>query len=238
MPSRTEPAHRTLVHNTSLSQTVDAANAILFAGGTLTNAERAKVTGWIAARQGVPGAYAGMFAGFPSERSKGIVTFTGERIASASARHILGEETCRLLRLLKPRDADAIGALERANRGMQERIDAAALDPRRDNPGLFCCGKCSVGFWRNLQSGGLDRHEERLHRGVAHLRSVRDGEGGWQKFPFWYTVLALSEMHTAGARAELTYSAPTLTRTAARAPSASVYAARRHVLATRVLATL
>jgi hypothetical protein len=31
----------------------------------------------------------------------------------------------------------------------------------------------------------LDRRQERLRRGVLHLRSVRDGDHGWRKFPFW-----------------------------------------------------
>jgi hypothetical protein len=227
-----------LIDRTSLSQTVNAANAVLFSGAALEKGARASLGRWIASRQGLPGAYADTFAGFPGERSKGIVTFTGERIASASARHILGEEASRLLRLLAPDDAATIAALQRADRGMQQRIDAAALDPRRDNPGLYCCGKCSIAFWRNLLSGGLDRQEERVRRGVAHLRAARDGEGGWRKFPFWYAALALSEMDFPAARAELKYAAPTIERTAERAPASSEYSKRRHTLATRVLAKL
>ena len=91
----------------------------------------------------------------------------------------------------------------------------AAEDPRNGNPGLYGCGKCSVGLWRNLLAGGLDRHEERLRRGGSHLRSVRDGEHHWRRFPFWYTVLALSEMDSTEARAELKY-APALERAADR----------------------
>ena len=66
--------------------------------------ERGQAARSIAGRQGLPGAYGGTFAGFASERSKGIVLFTGERIASASARHILGEEASRALRQLRVRD--------------------------------------------------------------------------------------------------------------------------------------
>ena len=111
----------------------------------------------------------------------------------------------------------------------------AANDPRNTNPGLFCCGKCSVGLWRNLLAGGLDRHDERLRRGASHLRSMRDGENQWRKFPFWYTVLALSEIDAAEAKAELKYAAPALERAASRAVPSAVYARRRHELAVRVL---
>src|SRR5262245_45918775 len=83
-----------LVHAESLSQTLDAVSAALFEGRALSAAERKAVAAWIAARQGLPGAYAGTFAGFSDERQRGIVVFTGERITSASARHILGEEAC------------------------------------------------------------------------------------------------------------------------------------------------
>jgi hypothetical protein len=89
--------------------------------------------------------------------------------------------------------------------------------------------------WRNLLAGGLNRREERLRCGTLHLRSVRDGERGWRKFPFWYTVLALSEMDGIDARAELKYAAPALERAASRAAPSAVYARRRHDLAARVL---
>jgi hypothetical protein len=72
-----------LITKTSLSKTLDAINAAHFEGRTLAPVERGWAARWIAGRQGLPGAYGGTFAGFPSERSKGIVLFTGERIASA-----------------------------------------------------------------------------------------------------------------------------------------------------------
>jgi hypothetical protein len=224
-----------VIIRTSLSQTVDAVNAAQFEGRAIAATERTQVARWIAARQGLPGSYGGTFAGFPSERSRGIVLFTGERIQSASARHILGEESSRALRLLRVRDGAVARALEAADHGLLQCLARAAEDVRRQNPGLFCCGKCSVGVWRNLLSGGLDRREERLRSGASHLRSVRDGEHGWRKFPFWYTVLALSEMDADEATAELKYAAPELERTAKRPEASAVYARRRQELATRTL---
>jgi hypothetical protein len=224
-----------LINKTSLSQTVDAINTAHFEGRTLEAGERGQTARWIAARQGLPGAYGGTFAGFPTERSRGIVLFTGERIKSASARHILGEEACRALRLLQVRHRDVTRALESADEGLMACLERAAEDPRRRNPGLYCCGKCSVGLWRNLLAGGLDRQEERLRYGALHLRSMRDGEKGWRTFPFWYTVLALSEMDSAEARTELKYIAPALERAASRAVPAAVYARRRQQLAVRTL---
>jgi hypothetical protein len=227
-----------LIDRTSLSKTVDAVHAAQFDGRALATTDRTLVSRWIAARQGLPGSYGGTFAGFPSERSKGIVLFTGERIASASARHILGEEASRALRQLAVRDGGVTSALAAADEGLLRCLARAAEDPRHRNPGLFCCGKCSVGLWRNLLAGGLDRCDERLQRGASHLRSVRDDEHGWRKFPFWYTVLALSEMKSAEARAELKHAAPALERTTSRHAASTVYAQRRHELAARTLKSL
>ena len=227
-----------LINRTSLSQTVDAINASDFDGRTLTAAERGLAARWIAGRQGLPGAYGGTFAGFPSERADGIVLFTGERITSASARHILGEEASRALRLLSVRDRSVTRALEAADDGLMRCLARAAEDPRKSDPGLYCCGKCSVGLWRNVLAGGLNRREERLRRGALHLRSMRDGEHGWRKFPFWYTVLALSEMDSAEARTELKYAAPALQRAASRAAPSGIHARRRQELAARALKSL
>jgi hypothetical protein len=224
-----------LINRMSLSQTVDAIHAARFEGRPTAPAERAQAARWIAGRQGLPGSYGGTFAGFPSERSSGIVLFTGERITSASARHILGEEAARALRQLRVRDSGVSRALEGADEGLTRCLARAAEGPRGSNPGLFCCGKCSVGLWRNLLAGGLDRREERLRAGAAHLQSVRDGDHGWLKFPFWYTVLALSEMDSAAAKAELKYAAPALERAASRAMPSAIYARRRHELAVRTL---
>jgi hypothetical protein len=73
-----------LINKASLSQTVDAINAAYFDGRALAAAERGQAARWIAGRQGLPGAYGDTFAGFPSERARGIVLFTGERITSVS----------------------------------------------------------------------------------------------------------------------------------------------------------
>ena len=142
-----------LINPRSLSQTVDAINAATFEGTALSVSDRRAAARWIVARQGLPGAYGDTFAGFPSEREKGIVLFTGERISSASARHILGEESSRVLRLLDVKEKAVDAALDRADAGLMKCLERSALDPRHTNPGLYCCGKCSVGLWRNLLAG-------------------------------------------------------------------------------------
>jgi hypothetical protein len=228
-----------LVHPESLSETVDAVNEALVGGVKIAAADRKRIARWVASRQGLPGAYANTFAGFEAERRDGIRLFTGERVNSASARHILGEEACRAVHQLNVRDPVVQQALERATAGLLECLARAAADPRYTNPGVYCCGKCTVGLWRHLAAGGLDRQEERLTKGIQSLRARRDGGGGWRTYPFWYTVLLLAEVDVPHAKAELRYAAPELERVAARSAArrspATPYADRRRALATRVL---
>jgi hypothetical protein len=64
---------------------------------------------------------------------------------------------------------------------------------------------------------------------------VRNGEHGWRTFPFWYTVLALSELDGNDSAEELKYAAPMLEAAVRRAVPSAVHAQRRHELAARAL---
>jgi hypothetical protein len=224
-----------LVHVDSLSDTVNAVNDAFFFGRPIPRETRRDAAGWIASRQGLPGAYGAMFAGFPAERASGIHLFTGEHVASASARHILGEESCRALLLLNSREPTTTAALDRAMRWIVERVRLAAAYSPRNNAGVFCCGKCTVGLWRNILAGGLDRPDDRLRLGLGRLREQRKANGEWRAFPFWYTVLALTEMTSGAARTELKHAARRIEAEAKRPPKATPYSARRNALARRAL---
>lgn len=221
------------IQSNSVVATVDAVNDAHYAKTPLSAADRATAARFIAGRQGLPGSYSGMFAGIGPE-AKEIRLYTGEKITSASARHILGEECCRALRLLKFKDAQVSAALLSAESGLSEALDRAERHPRFINIGLFCCGRCSVGLWRNAVSGGLDRREERLALGVRHLKSLRTKDGAWRVFPFWYTVLALADIDSREARAELVYARPRIERIR-HAPARGESAGRRLALAERCL---
>src|SRR5262245_61133219 len=132
-----------LIRADSLSGTVDAVHGAIADGAKLSARDRKEVARWIAARQGLPGAYADTFAGFEAEQRRGIRLFTGERVNSASARHILGEEACRALRMLDVNDKVVERALARASEGLQKCLSRAAAGPRKSNPGVYCCGKCT-----------------------------------------------------------------------------------------------
>jgi hypothetical protein len=237
-----------LIHPSSLAQTVDSVNEAMFFCRPVSGAEREKVATWIVGRQGLPGAYAATFALFDAERRAGIRVFTGERAGSASGRHIIGEEACRVLRQLRARSKPVAAAVETATRSLN--IGPAELprgaDPKPDDGrkhgfwpyrgGTFCCGPCSVGLWRHLLAGGFDAQERRLARGVKCLHAYRKGDGEWRSFPFWYTVLALEEMNVEGSVDELRYAAPRCERVLARKGREDAWSLRRRQLARLVLA--
>jgi hypothetical protein len=102
--------------------------------------------------------------------------------------------------------------------------------------GTYCCGKCSVALWRHLAAGGLERPERHLAAAMEGLRRSRDGAGRWRRFPFHYTLLALSEIALPAAVEEMRYAAPTLERLLARRQADGPFERRRRVVAERILA--
>lgn len=225
-----------LVDGNSLGVTLDNIAQALFELKPIGKREAAEAAAWIAARQGLPGAYAGMFAPMPQDYQTGVTLFTGESVTSgAGTSHILGEEALRALHLLGPLSAKTAQALERAEVNMQQRL-AQSSD---SSTGRYCCGTCSVSVWRSMQAGAFDHSERYLEAGLKHLLSRRDGKGRWRAYPYYYTLLALTEMPQARALAELRYAAAGLERLARRnATAGSVYMQRRTILAQRILARL
>jgi hypothetical protein len=238
------------VHPGSLSQTLDAVNAALFFRQPIPQTQVQKAGVFIAARLGLPGAYAGTFALFPNEIAGGIRLFTGEHATHASARHIAAEEACRVLLLLNPRPAATRAVLRTAEAALLRCVGPAA--PRRPRPdadghrpwlracfgGAYCCGPCTVGFWRHLLAGGFDEQSTRLARGLACLHAMRKPDHTWRAFPFWYTLSALVEMPPSkAARAEMQFAAPRCEKAAKRSAT-DPYPARRAELARRLLARI
>ncbi len=194
------------ISNSSLSETLDSVSDALFWSKPISANDRLSVAKWLAARQGLPGSYAKMFAPTPNEIQNGIKVFTGEKIVSGAAiRHILGEEACRILSILGVGDARVKDAHARAIDGIAERFVLA--EDKGYDIGTYCCGKCSVSYWRNLLVTKIPKKEERIEKGMRELKKRRVGDGNWRAFPFYYTSLALVEIGTEFAKAEMRYAA-------------------------------
>jgi len=219
-----------MVNPNSLAATLEAVNEAFFYGRPIPKSQRDKCAKWIASRQGKAGSYAEMFAPTLKDFKGGVRLFTGEMVNSrAAVAHILGEEACRALILLDVSAVTVRTALQRASLGMMTRLGESR------QRGMYCCGKCSVALWRHLAVGGLDKAEQRLTAGIKKLKSYRDGQDRWKRFPFYYTLLALSEIEFPAAEKEMQYAAPILERLLRRSQRPKKIVRRRRLLAERII---
>ena len=67
------------------------------------------------------------------------------------------------------------------------------------------------------------------------LKKHRDREGKWGRFPFYYTLLALTEIDSTAARIEKEYAAPLLERFLKKKGKPTRYHERRRKVAERIL---
>jgi len=221
-----------MVYKESLAKTIDALNEAFFLQLPPTFTEKDIIAKWITSRQGLKGSHAGMFAPTEKDFKDGVRLFTGEKLTSkASIAHILGEESCRALILLK-RD-EYKETVEKAFKIVSERL--TKNEKQSNLSGFYCCGKCSVALWRHLLVGNYTDSERRLKAGIKTLKEHRDGKGRWRRFPFYYTLYALSEMNFPSAFEEMRYVAPVLKKFLKRKYRVDMYIGRRVILAEKVL---
>lgn len=220
----------------SLATLVDSIEQKRYFGQKIPARELRTAAREIASRQGLPGSYAGMFAPTQLDFRRGIRVFTGEPVRSGAATaHILGQECCRLLLKLDVKDQMVSTALARAEAGMLERLKSPELINSR-HVGFYCCGICTASFWRHLAAGGLDSPKPRFRDGLRVLAGCRANGGRWNRFPFFYTLLALTEMDMPEARKELRWAAPAAERSLKTLRDAGQYSKRRRAVIEHALA--
>ena len=225
-----------LVKEDSLGLTLDAINEALFFGRDISDAQKLESANWIAGRQGLPGSYADMFGITDYDRSSGYMVFTGEKIKTrAGTSHILGEEASRALILLDVKDQEVTEALARATEGMMSRLVTQSGEIPQ-SCGIYCCGICSVSYWRHLAAGGLCDADIRLEAAMETLSQHRIGDGRWKRFPFYYTLLALTEINNRQVLEERRYAAPICESYLNRKPKEDEISNRRRAVAERILA--
>ena len=225
-----------IIYPESMARTLDVINEIFFSGTKLAKADREPAARWIANRAGLRFSYAGMPALLDSECGTELRVFTGEPIKSAaSCSHIIGQEACRALILLDVSDEYVASALEKATQGMMSRLLLPSGEPNPETFGMYCCATCTCAYWRHLAVGGLRDSKKRLAAGMEALKEHRKGDGQWRRFPFYYTLLALSEIKMPSALEEMRYAAPVLQKYVKRSPKDDIYEQRRRILAQRIL---
>ncbi|MDZ4713445.1 MAG: hypothetical protein SGI89_14135 [bacterium] len=226
-----------ILQKNSLAKTIENLNEAFLTDVKLSLKERKEVAGWIAGRQGLKGSYANMFA--PSATDfNGIILFTGDNITSkASIAHIIGEESLWALYILDVKDKTVSKKLSEAGLGIKKAIQGN--DKLRNSAkGTFCCGKCSVAYWRNLSGEGVAENKTELENGIKFLKAQRDGKGGWRRFPFYYTLLALTGIDIPSAKDEMRYASAVCERYVKRKSSEDKYTRRKKEIAKKVLSLI
>jgi hypothetical protein len=215
-----------IIHRNSLAVTLDAVNAALFNGRPPSKAEEEEAARWIASQQVKGGLQAGLFAPTEDDYQEGVRLFTGERLRTKLAtRNILTAEAARALVLFGMGE----DILERTNRWLLEQCFASTCTVSE-------CAHSTVGLMRYLAVGGLAGSEKRLDAHFAVLSQHRDGQGRWRRFPFYYTLLALSETDLPAAVEEMRYAAPACEWFLRRSPKGDLFIPRQRSVMERVLA--
>jgi len=150
---------------------------------------------WVLSRQGLKGSYCNLFTPTNQDLTQGVRLLTGERIGTdGGTRHILGEEALRTVIIWGLRSSPAV---TEALKGFDQVLE------RGGKSGSYCCYRCTMPFLRTLAVVKPGEWDEILEKGLNRIKEARTPDGRWHGFPFFYTLLTLSEMDTPSARAEL-----------------------------------
>jgi len=163
---------------------------------------------WLLARHNGATAYRQGFFDLPEDAAHlaGNLLPTGETTTSeTSLRHVYGELTLALLLRYGERAASQVQTALAAMRGL--------MMGRYAVKGFYCCGACTAAVWQvyaAMPHPGLPRV---IAEGLETLKLKRDDDGSWMPFPFYFTLLTLSQLPYAPARREIRYALGRLQRT-------------------------
>ena len=186
----------------NLRQILDTVDERHFNDHVLTQAERETYAMHIISRQVAAGSAAGMFSHSSADGDAAPRLFSGERVyTQLAARHTLLIDSARILTFLQVNNGAVRRALELAKQKMEARCYAN-----------FCAvGECrhlTIAFMRYLITCGLPGSDQRLGLFFNRLTAHRDQQGKWGSFPFYFTLLMLSESDSPQAAEERLHAAP------------------------------
>lgn len=222
-----------LLNKSSLYKTVDNVNEALFYRKTISKKEAKEIIRWISGRLDTEYSYNHSYGLTKYDMNHPAYTFTGEKIECASKRHIMAEESCRVMHKLSEITGEKIPSLENTTRVFSKMLDEYRSYGKPE--GTFCCGPCTIGLWRHMNAGGLKKHQRTLPDGIFALHSSRDEAGKWGRYPFYYTLLALSEIDEPEALKEINYAMPACERALKRLNNNSKFTKRRRDLLLRIM---
>ncbi len=209
-----------IVHPTSLSDTLDSAAEVFFFRRSIIPSLRDELASLIISRQIITGSNSGEFIPFASESRNQIRLFTGETLHT--------EFACRHLQLIEATRVLSLLALD--NPAVTRSISLSIQRMNTMCYSQFCskgeCRSLTVAYMRFLASLNTSEASGHLSQLLAQLEGYRDGKGKWHGFPYFYTILMLSETDDPKSADELQYTAPVLERLSGQKSAGDRYAIR------------
>jgi len=218
-----------IIYPTSLTATIESASESLLHQQPLNKAQSEEITSLLVGRQVQSGKNAAFFLPFASEKETRPRLFTGEPLRTDFAyRHIQLIEAARLLVLLGIENTPVQHSISRA----EQCMDASCYSK-------FCvkgeCKAISIAYMRYLACFAYKDPDSKLLHFLKNLGSFRDGKGRWRGFPFFYTLLMLTELDHAVANQELEYAAPAFKRWLPQVDAPNRFSKRRQLIISNVL---
>ena len=187
-----------------LAQSINTLSKALIKGRIFSENEKAEIAAFIFDHKNPVDRFT--FYPTDAERINGIQLVTGEKTKTQLlANNALELETLRILSILTPGDSRLLQLHEKADHRLQKLCFY----------NICITGECatlSIVFLRYLTALSCDAHGETIDRGFAVLQQMRDGTGRWRKFPFFYTLLWLTELTFPQVKNELAYTLPACQR--------------------------
>lgn len=223
----------TLLNKTSLYKTVDNVNEALFYGRKITKNEAKEIIIWISTRYDTEYSYNHSYGLTTKDMQMPVFTFTGERLLCASMRHIMAEESARVVKQLSKIAGIQPETLKKTDEWFYKMLEAS--ESAGKPLGTFCCGPCTIGLWRYINAGGLPKYKKYISDGLRALHSNRDEAGKWGRFPFYYTLLALSEIEDEIALKEINYAMTACERALKRINKNNIFSRRKRELLLKIM---
>ena len=218
-----------IVRPTSLTATLDSTAEAFFYQKPIPATLRKDIAAMLISRQIQSGSNSGFFIPFTAESGTESRLFSGEQLHTEFARrHSQLIEAARVLKLL----ALDIDAVAQSIHIADQRMNTMCYSK-------FCskgeCKSLTIAYMRYLALSNEKDSENRINPFLTELVRHRDGKGKWSGFPFYYTLLMLSEVDDPLAAQELQYAAPLCEKQDGQNMSADPISRRRQAILTQAL---
>jgi hypothetical protein len=219
-----------IIHRTNLSATLDATAEAFFYQQSLSNTLHEEIAALIISRQCRTGVNVGLFIPFAAESETKVKLFSGEQLNTTLAQtHIQMIEAIRILKLLTLDGHAVTQAILLAEHCMEKMCYSN-----------FCAkGECralTIAYLRYLSMDGTGNSASRINTHLTNLTNQRDGKGKWGGFPFYYTLLMLTEADNPPAIQELEYAVPACKKKQSQNWTADPISKRRQEIIAKALA--